>query len=314
MREYENNRDFSRRRQRQKAKQQATRKCILLLCAVCGCLAVITGIVCLLGTLHRTTANQAASVSNPGTDRSEAGWASDAGDRETAAGETNSGGAGDDEDAAGKMNPDDTNDGEATAGKMNSDDTNGGNATADETSWCLILANRWNPIPDNYQVELITLSNGESVDTRIYSALQEMFDSARNQAVYPIVASGYRTAEKQQSLMDEKITDYENEGYSPEEAKTKAEAWVAIPGTSEHQLGIAVDINADGIQSTGDEVYAWLDENAYKFGFIRRYPSDKTEITGVINEPWHYRYVGIAAAADIQNRGICLEEYLDKEN
>ncbi|GLC81224.1 M15 family metallopeptidase [Lacrimispora brassicae] len=181
----------------------------------------------------------------------------------------------------------------------------------DEAAWCLILVNKWNYIPDDYKMQLTKLANGESVDKRIYPALQEMFDAARKDHIYPIVASGYRTREKQQRLLDEKIKAYKAEGCSPKEAKTKAEAWVAIPGTSEHQLGIAVDINADGIRSTGGEVYKWLNENACKFGFIRRYPPDKTEITGVINEPWHYRYVGIKAAMEIQNQGVCLEEYLN---
>lgn len=188
---------------------------------------------------------------------------------------------------------------------------NGPKKGGDEAAWSLILVNKWNPIPDDYKIELTKLSNGESVDTRIYPALQEMFDAARKDNIYPVVASGYRTTKKQQSLMEEKLNDYKAEGYSSKEAKAKAEAWVAIPGTSEHQLGIAVDINADRIHSTGDEVYKWLDENACKFGFIRRYPPDKTEITGVINEPWHYRYVGIKAATEIQNQGVCLEEYLD---
>jgi len=182
---------------------------------------------------------------------------------------------------------------------------------ADETAWCLILVNKWNHIPDDYEVELTELANGQSVDKRIYAALQEMFDAARSDGVYPIIASGYRTAEEQQSLMDEKIADYKAEGYPAGEAVTKAEAWVAIPGTSEHQIGIGVDINADGIHSTGNKVYEWLNQNACKFGFICRYPPDKTEITGVINEPWHYRYVGIEAATEIQNQGVCLEEYLN---
>lgn len=182
----------------------------------------------------------------------------------------------------------------------------------DESTWCLILVNKWNYIPDDYEVELTELENGESVDKRIYSALQKMFDTARSDSIYPIVASGYRTTEKQQNFMDEKIADYKAKGYALKEATTKAEAWVAIPGTSEHQLGLGVDINADGIHSTGEDVYDWLNQNSYKFGFIRRYPADKTDITGVINEPWHYRYVGIEAAAEIHNQGICLEEYLNK--
>lgn len=180
-----------------------------------------------------------------------------------------------------------------------------------ESAWYLILVNKWNCVPDDYAAELTELSNGQSVDTRIYPQLQEMFDAARSENVYPVVASGYRTAEQQQIIMDEKIAAYKAEGYTDEEAVAKAEAWVALPGTSEHQLGIAVDINADGIHSAGYEVYEWLNRNAFRFGFICRYPPDKTEITGVINEPWHYRYVGVEAAEEIQNQGICLEEYLN---
>lgn len=182
----------------------------------------------------------------------------------------------------------------------------------DEGSWSLLLVNKWNPIPDDYKVELTELGNGQLVDARIYPALQEMFDEARKDNIYPVVASGYRTTEKQQSLMEEKIAEYKANGFSAEEAKTKAEAWVAIPGTSEHQLGLGVDINADGIHSKGDEVYEWLGKNCYKYGFIRRYPADKTDITGIINEPWHYRYVGIKVATEIKNQNVCLEEYLNK--
>ena len=181
-----------------------------------------------------------------------------------------------------------------------------------EEEWCLILVNKEHCIPDDYEVELVELSNGQCVDRRIYPALQEMFDTARSEGIYPVVVSGYRTAKKQQSLMDEKIAEYLVEGYSLQEAKEKAEIWVAAVGTSEHQLGISVDINADGVHSAGSEVYEWLDENSYRFGFIKRYPEDKTEITGIINEPWHYRYVGKAAAAEIYRSGVCLEEYLEE--
>jgi len=179
-----------------------------------------------------------------------------------------------------------------------------------ETSWHLVLVNKWNTIPDNYKVELTELANKQSVDIRIYSALQEMFEAARKDGVYPIVVSGYRTAEQQQILMDRKIAEYIAAGYSNEKAIVRAEAWVALPGTSEHQLGIAVDINADGIHSAGNKVYKWLEQNAYMFGFIRRYSSDKTYITGVIDEPWHYRYVGVESAIEMYNQDVCLEEYL----
>ncbi len=178
-------------------------------------------------------------------------------------------------------------------------------------TWSLILVNGWNTIPDDYEVDLTQLSNGQSVDTRIYPSLQAMFDAARANRIYPVVASGYRTAEYQQSLLDEKVKEYKRQGYSAAKAQELAEESVAAPGTSEHQLGIAVDINADPDKSTGDEVYEWLHKNSYKYGFIIRYPSDKTDITGTIYEPWHYRYVGVEAATEIYTQSICLEEYLE---
>ena len=177
--------------------------------------------------------------------------------------------------------------------------------------WNLIVVNRWNPIPENYSVELTVLSNGQKVDSRIYPHLQEMFDAARAEGIYPIVREGYRTEEEQQEILDDKIQAYINEGYSQWRAERNAKEWVALPGTSEHQLGIAVDINADKSKCTNDDVYAWLAENAYKYGFILRYPLDKQEITGTSYEPWHYRYVGVEAAQEIYEQGICLEEYFE---
>ena len=182
---------------------------------------------------------------------------------------------------------------------------------SEDNGWNLILVNRDSYIPDDYQVELTELSNGKKVDSRIYPELQEMFNDARAQGYGLFVREGYRTQEEQQQLMDEKIEAYENEGKSKSEAKKLAEQWVAIPGTSEHQLGIAVDINADTTKSSSDDVYNWLAENAHTYGFIKRYPSNKTDITGVINEPWHYRYVGKEAASKIYSQGICLEEYIE---
>lgn len=90
-----------------------------------------------------------------------------------------------------------------------------------------------------------------------------------------------------------------------------AEQWVAIPGTSEHQIGLAVDISVeDGSGQAASDVWQWLRENSYKYGFILRYPEDKTDITGISYEPWHYRYVGKETAEEIYRQGVCLEEYL----
>lgn len=175
--------------------------------------------------------------------------------------------------------------------------------------WNLIVVNRWNELPEDYEVELTELSNGQMVDSRIYPYLQEMFDAARTEDVYPVVREGYRTAEEQQEILDDKIQSYINQGYSQVKAERTAKEWVALPGTSEHQLGIAVDINADKSKCSNEDVYGWLAENAYKYGFVLRYPPGKQKITGTSYEPWHYRYVGEEATKEIYERGICLEEY-----
>lgn len=176
----------------------------------------------------------------------------------------------------------------------------------------LILVNGRNKIPDDYEIELTELSNGETVGSEIYPDLQKMFDDMREAGIYPVVGEGYRTHEKQQEIMEDKIRAYENEGYSEKKAEEMAREWVAVPGTSEHELGLAVDINADKEKSDNQEVYDWLYRNAYKYGFILRYPIGKTKITGIDYEPWHYRYVGTEYSEEIMNSGLCLEEWLEK--
>ena len=176
--------------------------------------------------------------------------------------------------------------------------------------WNLIVVNRWNEIPEDYSVELTELPNGLKVDSRIYPYLQEMFDAAADDGIYAVVGEAYRTAEEQKKLFDDKILAFMVEGFSRKKAEEMAKEWVAVPGTSEHQLGIAVDINADKTLSDNEDVYQWLADNAYKYGFILRYPQWKTEITGNAYEPWHYRYVGEKAALEIYEQNICLEEYL----
>ena len=176
-------------------------------------------------------------------------------------------------------------------------------------AWKLILVNSENPLPEDYTVELTELANGQKVDIRIYPSLQQMFDDARAEGVYPFVREGYRTAQDQQDILDERIQGYIDAGYSREEAEAAAREWVALPGTSEHQMGICVDINADTELSSSEEVYDWLAENAHEYGFILRYPEGKEDLTGISYEPWHYRYVGPEAALEIYSQGLCLEEY-----
>ncbi len=179
-----------------------------------------------------------------------------------------------------------------------------------ENGRMLILVNSENKVPEDYEVELITLTNDERVDSEIYPHLQKMFDDMRAAGYYPKVRSGYRSSENQEDIFYSKYAAYRKEGHSKKEARKLTEKWVAEPGTSEHETGLAVDINPDR-EKSGDEVYEWLNKNAHKYGFIKRYPEDKTEITGISNEPWHYRYVGEKAAKEMKKKNLCLEEYIE---
>ena len=183
-----------------------------------------------------------------------------------------------------------------------------------------LLVNRWHPLPEDYAPELTLVA---SVDNRDYyldvccaDAFLEMMADCSAAGCHPYVCSAYRTQQKQQELFDNKvlrvmILDHA----SLEEAPAIAEQSVARPGTSEHQLGLAVDIidryytNLDEGQEETD-TQQWLMENCWRYGFLLRYPNGTTEITGIIYEPWHYRYVGRAYAEEITRMGITLEEYL----
>ena len=183
--------------------------------------------------------------------------------------------------------------------------------------WQLLLVNRWNPIPDSgYPLALTELENGHAIDARAYTDLQEMMDACRAAGLDPMICSSYRTWEKQQELYENKIQRLLEEGLPQERAVTEAGTVVAVPGTSEHQTGLALDIvdasyqHLDAAQEN-TQVQQWLMEHSWEYGFVLRYPSEKSEITGIIYEPWHYRYVGRAAASEMNELGLCLEEYVD---
>lgn len=181
--------------------------------------------------------------------------------------------------------------------------------------WNLILVNPSNKLPEGFEVKLTELSNGHAIDERAYPDLQQMMDDARAEGLSPLICSSYRTMEKQIKLYTKLVQKYQNEGMSKEQAQIEASKWIAVPGTSEHQSGLAVDIVATSYQLLNKEQentaeQKWLMANCYKYGFILRYPEDKTDLTGIGYEPWHYRYVGKEAAKEIFERKICLEEYL----
>lgn len=185
----------------------------------------------------------------------------------------------------------------------------------------LTLVNPWNSVPAGYTV---SLAHAESwyqiaedywVDERCAEPLYNMLNDCLRAGHIPILCSAYRTQEYQQGLFDNKIERLIEEGVSPEDAPALAATVVALPGTSEHQLGLAVDIideeypYLDQMQEwTGAQL--WLMEHCWDYGFILRYPNGTSEITGIIYEPWHYRYVGEKFAKEITKRGLTLEEYV----
>lgn len=179
----------------------------------------------------------------------------------------------------------------------------------------LTLVNFENTIPKDWKVDLVQLNNGQSVDRRIYDDLIAMLQAAKSEGLNPLICSSYRANEKQEQLYQNKVSEYLSQGYSKVEASDKAAFWVARPGTSEHQLGLAVDIvstknqRLDRSQENTVE-QQWLIQNSWKYGFVLRYPTNKNSITGVGYEPWHYRYVGKEHAKKINELGVCLEEYV----
>lgn len=182
------------------------------------------------------------------------------------------------------------------------------------SSWELTLVNKTHALPDDWEIELAEVADGKYVDARIADQFKEMIEDCRAAGYDDVfVNQAYRSHEDQQSIWDDFYNGYLEEGYSEEEAKELTGESVAIPGTSEHELGLAADIcsiNFD--EEYNAPIQTWLRENGHKYGFIQRYPSGKEDITGTKNENWHFRYVGVEAATEMYESGEVLEEYLDE--
>ena len=189
--------------------------------------------------------------------------------------------------------------------------------TPDPADWRLCLVNPWHPLPEGYQPQLTQVENGHQVDSRCAADLEAMLADCRAAGHAPLLCSSYRTQEKQTQLYNNLVQKQIARGNSRSEAMAKAAKEVAVPGTSEHQLGLAVDIVDVNYQllDTNQEntaVQKWLLENSWRYGFILRYPTGQTDVTGIVYEPWHYRYVGKEYAQDIYEKGLCLEQYLEQ--
>lgn len=188
----------------------------------------------------------------------------------------------------------------------------------EKEEYYLLLANAENPLPQDWSIQTEEVQNGYEMDKRAAPAMREMIQAAKEDGVELMLCSAYRSVEKQQQLFDRSQQAYMAQGMSEEEAYAKTATETAIPGTSEHQTGLAADIVTPTYQML-DAGFAdtpagqWLSEHAAEYGFVLRYPQDKQEVTGIIYESWHYRFVGKTHAKLMKESGLCLEEYLQQE-
>lgn len=186
---------------------------------------------------------------------------------------------------------------------------------ADDASWKMICLNRSRCVDASVENNIkLSKVAGTSIkmDSRAAVAYDKMYAAAAKDGIYLTPHSGYRSYSTQKILYFEFVNEYIADGHSESEAHDLASKRRNPPGSSEHNIGICMDIicAASSANFQNTKAYAWLTANAQEYGFILRYPEDKVAITGVKFEPWHWRYVGVENAAKIKASGLCLEEYL----
>ncbi len=188
-------------------------------------------------------------------------------------------------------------------------------AMAEADQWYLKLVNQDHALTEDYNPELTVIHekynpSGLKFDSRAVQALNDMCAAAEEDGVSLVVISAYRSISKQTSLYNNKVDRLIAQGRSREDALVEAAAEVAIPGTSEHNTGLAVDFNSTEQSFEDTEACRWLKEHAEEYGFVNRFPKDKQELTKIIYEPWHYRYVTVEHAKKMNELDMCLEEYV----
>lgn len=182
----------------------------------------------------------------------------------------------------------------------------------DAEKWNLAIINTKYPLPDSYAPTLSNAISGSNIqlDSRVSERYAEMYAAAKLSGCVLTPYSGYHSYALQETNYNRKVNFYVNQGISAEEANQKASAQVLPAGCSEHNAGLAMDIVSASSDFINTKEYKWLCENAHNYGFILRYPEDKTAITGMNFKPWHWRYVGTQAAKEMKEKNQCLEEYL----
>jgi zinc D-Ala-D-Ala carboxypeptidase len=205
----------------------------------------------------------------------------------------------------------------SSAVKPSSSETNAGGvgtpSITQNSDWKLVLVNFDNKMPDNFQHTIVHKFNVD-LDSRIVEPYQQMHDAALKDDVSLWISSGYRSPEKQETLFNQEIETYAKMGLGHDAAVSQAERSVAHAGYSEHNTGLAIDLNGVLDSFAETSAFRWLQIHAQDYGFVLRYAQDKEDITKIKYEPWHFRYVGVENAKKMNELGMCLEEYIDYLN
>lgn len=184
--------------------------------------------------------------------------------------------------------------------------------------WRVTLANYENILPENFTVKVSNIDSTRQFDSRAIGELTDMMNAMRKAGITNIwVQSAYRSVARQKELYDASVQKYLKQGKTQEEAQKLTDEYINKPGSSDHNLGLAVDFNYVDNKFEKLDGFKWLQQHAEEYGFILRYPKDKENITKIAYESWHWRYVGKEHAQKMNKLNMCLEEYveyLQKEN
>ena len=162
--------------------------------------------------------------------------------------------------------------------------------------------------PGYYEADLVDYIPWHQVASVCLEPLKQMLEDCVAAGYEYEFNSAYRSIKTQQEILWLRTQEYIAAGYSEADAYAEARLTVALPGTSEHHLGLAVDIL--NVKKAEKQALDWLGEHCWEYGFILRYAAEKSHITGIVHEPWHFRYVGREVSMDMKDSGLCLEEYL----
>ena len=203
------------------------------------------------------------------------------------------------------------------SGNTTEDTTNTSSSNTTETpkkkidDWRVTLANYENILPENFTVKVSNIDSTRQFDSRAIGELTDMMNAMRKAGITNIwVQSAYRSVARQKELYDASVQKYLKQGKTQEEAQKLTDEYINKPGSSDHNLGLAVDFNYVDNKFEKLERFKWLQQHAEEYGFVLRYPKDKENITKIAYESWHWRYVGKEHAQKMNELNMCLEEYV----